>query len=177
MLRIKIYLYAKSWKWCVQHNMQKAGLSGKVLLKCIIHFSISFRWYCTHFRINFCTQICHPLAYGVHIFSKASVTAVKPRAKSLWHLKILTCITFIAFLRSVFFWLCLWVSLSTLRIRLWIDVPILHWFAILVFFLINFCWAAMSSGHFAVLEWQTKKLTVTQYPESLVISWRANMQF
>ena len=43
---------------------------GKMLLKCVICFS--FRWYTFQ---NFCTQISCPLAYGVHISSKASVTA------------------------------------------------------------------------------------------------------
>ena len=51
---------------------EEAELSGKVLLKCIICFSISFRWYTFP---NFCTQICYPLVCSVCISSKASVTA------------------------------------------------------------------------------------------------------
>ena len=43
-----------------------------VVLKCFIHFSISFR--CCAFP-NFCTPISRPLAYGVRISSKASPTA------------------------------------------------------------------------------------------------------
>ena len=43
-----------------------------VLLKCVIRFSISFRWYAFP---NFCTQISRPLAYGVRTSSKASATA------------------------------------------------------------------------------------------------------
>ena len=43
-----------------------------VLLKCVIRFSISCRWYAFP---NFCTQISRPLAYGVRVSSKASATA------------------------------------------------------------------------------------------------------
>ena len=48
--------------------------AAKVLLKCGIRFSISFRWYA--FPI-FCTQVSRPLAYGVRISSKSSATAVQ----------------------------------------------------------------------------------------------------
>ena len=44
----------------------------KVLLKCMICVSISFRWYAF---LNFCAQISCPLAYGVRIPSKATMTA------------------------------------------------------------------------------------------------------
>ena len=44
----------------------------KVLLKCVICFSISFRWYTFP---SFHMQISHPLAYSVCISSKASATA------------------------------------------------------------------------------------------------------
>ena len=44
----------------------------KVLFKCVIRFSLSFRWYAFS---NFCTQISRPLAHGVRISSKASATA------------------------------------------------------------------------------------------------------
>ena len=43
-----------------------------MLLKCVIRFSISFRWYAFP---NFRTQISCPLSYGVRISSKASATA------------------------------------------------------------------------------------------------------
>ena len=42
----------------------------KVVLTCVIRFSISFRWW-----PNFCTQICPPLVGSVHISWKASKTA------------------------------------------------------------------------------------------------------
>ena len=48
------------------------NLVVKVLLTSGIRFSISFRWYA---YLNFCTQISRPLAYGVRISSKGSVTA------------------------------------------------------------------------------------------------------
>ena len=51
----------------------KVGLSGKLLLKCFIHFSISFHWYTFP---NFRTQICCPLTWCVCISSKASATTV-----------------------------------------------------------------------------------------------------
>ena len=44
----------------------------RVLLKCVIRCSISFRWYAFP---NFCTQTSRPLAYGVRISPKASATA------------------------------------------------------------------------------------------------------
>ena len=44
---------------------------NEVLLKCIIHFSVSFCWYALP---NVCMQISHPLAYGVCISLKASAT-------------------------------------------------------------------------------------------------------
>ena len=44
----------------------------KVLFMCGIRFSISFHWYAF---LNFCTQVSHPLAYGVRISSKASAAA------------------------------------------------------------------------------------------------------
>ena len=44
----------------------------KVLLKCVISFSISLRCYAFP---SFCTQISRPLAYSVRISSKASATA------------------------------------------------------------------------------------------------------
>ena len=44
----------------------------KMLLKCGIHFSISFRWYAFP---NFCAPISRPLVYRVRISSKASATA------------------------------------------------------------------------------------------------------
>ena len=49
------------------------NLVVKVLLQCVIRFSISFRW---HAFPKFCTQISRPLAYGVRISSRASATAV-----------------------------------------------------------------------------------------------------
>ena len=52
----------------------------KVLLECPIRFSTSNRWYAFP---NFCTQISRPHAYGVHISSKASATAVTPYLKTL----------------------------------------------------------------------------------------------
>ena len=52
----------------------RMNLVEKVFLKCIILVSISFCWYTF---LNFCTQICHPVAYGVHISSKASPTAAQ----------------------------------------------------------------------------------------------------
>ena len=48
------------------------NLVVKVLLKCVIHFFISFPWYAFP---NFCTQISRPLAYSAHISSKAGGTA------------------------------------------------------------------------------------------------------
>ena len=45
----------------------------KVLLECVIRFSIYFRWYAFP---NFCTQMSRPFAYVVRISSKASATAV-----------------------------------------------------------------------------------------------------
>ena len=113
MLRVKIWLYARSWKRCVRRTQNNGPRfyhvsnysSGKrsrkvreycerkarivcqerfislnhlmnpvvkVLLKCVIPFSIYFRWYA--FR-TFCTDISRPLAYGVRISSKASATA------------------------------------------------------------------------------------------------------
>ena len=82
VLRIKIWLYAKSWKRCVQRthktvlglrlHMRQTITEGtrivcrlmnlvvKVLLKCVIRFSISFRWCAFQ---NFCTQISCPLAH------------------------------------------------------------------------------------------------------------------
>ena len=79
-------LHKRSWKahkyceWkaciiCKQHVSllnRLMNLVVKVLLKFIICFSISFRWYTFP---NFCTQISCPLAYGVCISSKASATA------------------------------------------------------------------------------------------------------
>ena len=44
----------------------------KVLLKCVICLSISFRWYALP---NFRTQISRPLAYGVCISSKATAVS------------------------------------------------------------------------------------------------------
>ena len=43
-----------------------------VLLKCVIRFPVSFRWYAFS---NVCTQISRPLACGVRTSSKASATA------------------------------------------------------------------------------------------------------
>ena len=48
------------------------NLVVKVLLKCVIHFFISFPWYAFP---NFRTQISRPLAYSAHISSKAGGTA------------------------------------------------------------------------------------------------------
>ena len=45
------------------------GLMVKVLVKCAIRFYISLVRIC-----EFCTQISHPLAYGVRFSSKARVT-------------------------------------------------------------------------------------------------------
>ena len=58
------------WK---QHFLlnRLTNLVVKVHLKCVICFSISFRWYAVP---NFRMQISRPPAYAVHISSKASVT-------------------------------------------------------------------------------------------------------
>ena len=59
---------------CKQHFISLNHLMNpvvQVLLKCAIHFSISFHWYAF---LNFCTQISRQLVYGVHVSSKASVT-------------------------------------------------------------------------------------------------------
>ena len=50
------------------------NLVVKVLLKCSIHSSTSF---CCYTFPNCCMQISPALAYGVHISSKASATAVQ----------------------------------------------------------------------------------------------------
>ena len=64
------------WKESVRHLQTTLYVDFpvvKVLLKCVIRFSISFRW--THFRLR---KISRPLAYGVRISWKASATAGAP---------------------------------------------------------------------------------------------------
>ena len=88
-------VYSKQWdSTCLKQNMTQSrnmcedviGLGKctsfaknvlfrwiwKVLLKCSIHFSISFHWYAFP---NLCTQISLPLAYDLRISSKDSTTA------------------------------------------------------------------------------------------------------
>ena len=94
MVGIKIYLYTKSWKQCIQRtqhvsnktwrkrsqNIHKICVKGKCTsfaknnLFCfeMRHTFLYFFW---DAFLNFCTQKSCPLAYGVCIFSKASVTA------------------------------------------------------------------------------------------------------
>ena len=77
------------WIVCEEHlflmnHLMNPGV--KVLLKCVIRFSISFCWY---IFLNFCTNISRPLAYCVCI-SKASMTVgcdrltkIRPRQDAL----------------------------------------------------------------------------------------------